>query len=89
MEAGVAAREIRSVCVYCGSRVGSRPEYAALARAMGAELARRWLAALLMAPRDEREAIVSAIEQRMIEEYHADDDGDDDRPSHSARDGTA
>ena len=43
MEAGVAAREIRSVCVYCGSRVGSRPEYAALARAMGAELARRGL----------------------------------------------
>lgn len=38
------------------------------------------MAALLMAPRDEREAIVEAIEQRMLTEYHGDSD-DDDRPA--------
>ncbi|MEZ6242267.1 MAG: TIGR00730 family Rossman fold protein [Phycisphaerales bacterium] len=32
---------IKSVCVYCGSRVGARPEYAELAREMGREMARR------------------------------------------------
>ena len=30
-----------SVCVYCGSRSGSSPAYAAAARAVGAEIARR------------------------------------------------
>ncbi|HVZ93999.1 MAG TPA: hypothetical protein VG797_05775 [Phycisphaerales bacterium] len=35
----------------------------------GPELARRWLAALLVAPPDERESIVSAIEMKMVETY--------------------
>ncbi|GAB4516814.1 MAG: hypothetical protein Tsb0013_21230 [Phycisphaerales bacterium] len=33
------------------------------------DLARRWLAALLIVPEDEREAVVEAIEGRMHEEY--------------------
>ncbi|WP_257455777.1 LOG family protein [Archangium lipolyticum] len=35
---------IQSVCVFCGSRMGARPEYLEGARALGAELARRGLA---------------------------------------------
>lgn len=35
---------ITSLCVYCGSSNGSRPEYAAQASAFGAELARRGIA---------------------------------------------
>src|SRR3954471_2933870 len=38
-----AASEIRSVCVFCGSSAGSRPEYAAAARRLGAALAARRL----------------------------------------------
>lgn len=34
---------MRSVCVFCGSAPGSNPGYAAAARAVGAELARRGL----------------------------------------------
>lgn len=34
------------------------------------DLARRWTAALLMAPEEEREAIVEAVERRMTELYH-------------------
>ena len=34
---------IRSVCVFCGSRPGRRPEYLEAARSLGAELARRGL----------------------------------------------
>ncbi|QRO01280.1 TIGR00730 family Rossman fold protein [Archangium violaceum] len=32
---------IQSVCVFCGSRMGARPDYLEGARALGAELARR------------------------------------------------
>lgn len=32
---------MRSVCVFCGSRTGTRPEYAATARAVGEAVARR------------------------------------------------
>ncbi len=39
----MADRPIKSVCVYCGSREGSRPEYVAAARELGAEMARRGL----------------------------------------------
>ncbi len=35
--------EVRSVCVFCGSRPGARPEYMEAASRMGAELARRGL----------------------------------------------
>jgi hypothetical protein len=35
--------EVRSVCVFCGSRPGTRPEYAEAARRLGGELARRGL----------------------------------------------
>ncbi len=34
---------IRSVCVFCGSSLGSRPEYGEAARACGREIARRGL----------------------------------------------
>jgi uncharacterized protein (TIGR00730 family) len=34
---------LRSICVFCGSSAGARPEYAAAARACGAEIARRGL----------------------------------------------
>ncbi len=33
-----------AICVYCGSSSGNRPEYAELARAFGAEMARRGIA---------------------------------------------
>ncbi len=33
--------ELKSVCVFCGSRMGARPEYLEGAKALGAELARR------------------------------------------------
>jgi uncharacterized protein (TIGR00730 family) len=33
--------EPKSVCVFCGSRMGARPEYLEGARALGAEIARR------------------------------------------------
>lgn len=35
---------IASLCVYCGSRPGARPEYLEQARALGAEMARRGIA---------------------------------------------
>jgi uncharacterized protein (TIGR00730 family) len=35
--------ELRKICVFCGSSSGARPRYAALARALGEELARRGL----------------------------------------------
>ena len=35
--------EPKSVCVFCGSRMGSRPEYLEGARALGTEIARRGL----------------------------------------------
>lgn len=35
--------ELRSVCVFCGSRPGARPEFREAAEALGAELARRGL----------------------------------------------
>jgi uncharacterized protein (TIGR00730 family) len=34
---------IRTVCVFCGSNLGARPEFAAAARTLGTELARRRL----------------------------------------------
>lgn len=42
-----------------------------LLRPAGAELGRRWLACLLLAPESEREAIVAAVEQRMANLYLA------------------
>ncbi|WP_224360412.1 LOG family protein [Hyalangium versicolor] len=33
--------DVRTVCVFCGSRPGSRPEFLAAAQALGEELARR------------------------------------------------
>ncbi|MFI4916471.1 MAG: hypothetical protein ACIAS6_08195 [Phycisphaerales bacterium JB060] len=38
-------------------------------RPAGAELGRRWLACLMLAPESEREAIVDSIERRMTELY--------------------
>lgn len=35
---------MRTVCVFCGANLGNRPEYAALARRVGAALAKRGLA---------------------------------------------
>ncbi|HYO58504.1 TIGR00730 family Rossman fold protein [Archangium sp.] len=35
--------ELKSVCVFCGSRMGARPDYLEGARVLGAELARRGL----------------------------------------------
>ncbi len=40
-----------------------------LMRPAGADLARRWLAALLLAPEDEREDVVASVEARMSELY--------------------
>tara|TARA_Y100001933_G_scaffold72643_1_gene74188 strand:+ start:951 stop:1109 length:159 start_codon:yes stop_codon:yes gene_type:complete len=38
-------------------------------RPTGPELARRWLAALMLVPRDQREAVVASVEQRVVEEF--------------------
>lgn len=43
-----------------------------LLRPAGPEIARRWLAALLIVPEEDREAVVQAIEARIIEVYEAD-----------------
>lgn len=40
-----------------------------LLQPLGPELARRWVAALMMVARDEREAMVAAIERRIVELY--------------------
>lgn len=40
-----------------------------LLRDGGAELGRRWLAALMLVPPDERAAVVEAIERRIVDEY--------------------
>jgi hypothetical protein len=40
-----------------------------LLRPVGPELARRWLAMLLLVPRDEQEALVNAVERRIAETY--------------------
>ena len=38
-------------------------------RPTGPELARRWLAALTLVPREERDAVVSAVERQILEEF--------------------
>ncbi|MEM1331090.1 MAG: hypothetical protein AAGG07_11060 [Planctomycetota bacterium] len=40
-----------------------------LLKPTGAELGRRWLAALLSVPEGERAALVEAVEARILEEY--------------------
>jgi len=47
-------------------------------RPLGPELARRWLGALLMVDPDEREEMVAAVEQRVVDLYAADDATHDD-----------
>lgn len=42
---------------------------AELLQPAGPDLARRWLVALLLVPREEREAIVAAVERRIVEAY--------------------
>jgi uncharacterized protein (TIGR00730 family) len=37
----IGGRTLSSICVFCGSSTGARPEYAAAAAALGSELARR------------------------------------------------
>jgi len=41
------------------------------------ELARRWVAALLLAPESEREGIVDSVEARFVELYASSEDPDD------------
>ncbi len=59
-----------------GGRAGSGPlpdDHARmlveLLRPAGPELARRWVAALLLVPEGEREGVVSAVERSIVEEY--------------------
>lgn len=47
-----------------------------LLQPMGAELARRWVAGLLMVPREERERVVDAVVGRIVEVY-AEEAGED------------
>jgi len=47
---------------------------------VGAELSRRWLAALLLVPEGEREAVVEAVERRIALEYES-------RPSERSSEG--
>lgn len=44
----------------------------------GADLSRRWLAALMLVPVDERAAVVEAVEKQIVEQYDpANRDGSD------------
>jgi len=43
-----------------------------LLRPLGPELGRRWLAALLIVPEEEREALVAAMEEQIVREYGRD-----------------
>lgn len=43
-------------------------------RPAGPELARRWLAALTLVPRAEREAVVAAVERQIVAEFGEDSD---------------
>lgn len=47
-----------------------------LLRPGGTDLARRWLAALLVVPADEREGVVEAIETRVVEQYASNPEND-------------
>lgn len=40
-----------------------------LLRPTGPELARRWVAALLLVPEDERADVVDSVEKRIVETY--------------------
>lgn len=40
-----------------------------LLRPCGPELARRWLAALLLVPADQRESVVQAVEAQIVREF--------------------
>ncbi len=40
-----------------------------LLRAGSPELARRWVAALMLVPEDRRQGIVEAVERQIVEEY--------------------
>ncbi len=40
-----------------------------LLRPCGPELARRWLAALMLVPPDQRKGVVEAVEQQIVREY--------------------
>ncbi len=42
---------------------------------MGPELARRWVAALMLVPEADRESVVEAVERRIVEEYAGGDGG--------------
>lgn len=52
-----------------------------------AELARRWLAALLVVPEAEREGVVSAVERRIVSTFGSKGaaPSDDDRPAREFR----
>lgn len=45
-----------------------------LMRPAGIDLARRWVAALLLVPEHEREGVVLAVEKRIVEEFASDED---------------
>ena len=40
-----------------------------LMKPMGVELSRRWVAALMLVPEDDREAVVEAIEEKIADQY--------------------
>jgi len=48
-----------------------------LMREGGVELSRRWVAALMLAPESEREAIVESVTQRLVELYPPESRGED------------
>ena len=43
---------------------------------IGVETARRWIAALMLVPEDQREALVDAIESQIVAEYGQDGIGE-------------
>ena len=40
-----------------------------LLRPAGPELARRWVAALMLVPEDQREGVVASVERSIVQEY--------------------
>jgi len=45
-----------------------------LLRPCGPELARRWLAALMLVPEDERQRVVEAVEAQIVRDYGPSED---------------
>ena len=49
-----------------------------LLKPVGPEIARRWVAALVLVPEEERLAVIESVEAEIVRQYASDDPGDSD-----------